>query len=179
MNKFLSIILAVVSAQAIAGGYVTAGDGNVVKTGSDLCLHTGYYTTADAVVGCDAVAKPASAGLVATKVSLQAETLFDFDKSIIKPAGRAVLDDMAVKLAAVKIDILIAVGHTDSVGTDAYNMKLGKRRADAVAAYLSSKGINNVYTESKGESKPIASNKTAEGRAKNRRVEIEVIGTTR
>ena len=69
--------------------------------------------------------------------------------------------------------------HTDSVGSDAYNQKLSVRRSEAVKAYLVSKGIekNRVYTEGKGEKQPVADNKTSEGRAKNRRVEIEVVGT--
>jgi OOP family OmpA-OmpF porin len=71
------------------------------------------------------------------------------------------------------------VGHTDSVGSEAYNQKLSLRRAEAVKAYLVSKGIeaNRVYTEGKGTKQPVADNKTTEGRAKNRRVEIEVVGT--
>ena len=77
--------------------------------------------------------------------------------------------------------MVIAIGHADSIGTDAYNQALSVRRADAVKAYLQSKGLeaNRVYTEGKGEKQPIANNSTAEGRAKNRRVEIEVIGTRR
>ncbi len=79
----------------------------------------------------------------------------------------------------INLEVIIAVGHTDSVGTDAYNQKLSVRRADAVKAYLVNKGVesNRVYTEGKGEKQPVADNKTAEGRAKNRRVEIEVVGT--
>ena len=75
--------------------------------------------------------------------------------------------------------MIIAVGHTDSVGPDAYNQKLSIARSEAVKAYLVSKGIekNRVYTEGKGEKQPVADNKTTEGRAKNRRVEIEVVGT--
>ena len=75
--------------------------------------------------------------------------------------------------------MIIAVGHTDSVGTDAYNEKLSVQRSETVKAYLVSKGVekNRIYTEGKGESSPVADNKTKEGQAKNRRVEIEVVGT--
>jgi len=71
------------------------------------------------------------------------------------------------------------VGHADSTGADAYNQKLSVRRSEAVKAYLVSKGIekNRIYTEGKGEMQPVADNKTASGRAKNRRVEVEVVGT--
>jgi OOP family OmpA-OmpF porin len=74
---------------------------------------------------------------------------------------------------------VIAIGHTDSIGSDAYNQKLSVRRAESVKAYLVSKGVepNRIYTEGKGEKQPVASNKTKDGRQKNRRVEIEVIGT--
>ena len=83
------------------------------------------------------------------------------------------------KLQGMNLEVIIAVGHTDSIGSDAYNQKLSIRRAEAVKAYLISKGIesNRVYTEGKGEKQPAASNSTAAGRAKNRRVEIEVVGT--
>ena len=75
--------------------------------------------------------------------------------------------------------MIIAVGHTDSIGTVPYNQRLSVRRAEAVKAFLVSQGIerNRVYTEGKGESQPVADNRTKEGRAKNRRVEIEVVGT--
>jgi OOP family OmpA-OmpF porin len=82
-------------------------------------------------------------------------------------------------MQGVNLEVIIAVGHTDAIGGDAYNQKLSVRRAEAVKAYMVSKGIerNRVYTEGKGEKQPVADNKTAEGRAKNRRVEIEVVGT--
>ena len=98
---------------------------------------------------------------------------------MLKPEGRAKLDDLTSKMSGLNLEVIIAVGHTDSVGTDAYNQRLSVRRADAVKDYLVSKGVekNRVYTEGKGEKQPIADNKTAEGRAKNRRVEIEVVGT--
>jgi len=113
------------------------------------------------------------------KVTFAADALFDFDKSVIKPEAKAKLDDLVSKLAGVNLEVIVAVGHTDSIGTDAYNMGLSARRANAVKQYLVSKGIeaNRIYTEGKGESQPVADNRTAEGRAKNRRVEIEVIGT--
>jgi OOP family OmpA-OmpF porin len=113
------------------------------------------------------------------KVSFAADALFDFDKAILKPEGKAKLDDLTSKLQGINLEVVIAVGHTDSVGADAYNQKLSIRRAEAVKAYLLSKNIeaNRVYTEGKGETQPISDNKTSDGRAKNRRVEIEVVGT--
>ena len=108
-----------------------------------------------------------------------ADTFFDFDKSVIKPEGKAKLDDLVAKTKGIALEVIIAVGHTDSVGTPEYNQGLSERRANAVKDYLVSKGIekNRVYTEGKGEKSPIASNSTSEGRAKNRRTEIEVVGT--
>jgi len=105
------------------------------------------------------------------KVTFAADAFFDFDKSVLKPAGKAMLDDLVGKIKMMTLEVVIAVGHTDSVGSNQYNQKLGARRAAAVKAYLVSKGVdaNRVYTESKGETDPIASNKTAEGRSKNRR----------
>ena len=98
---------------------------------------------------------------------------------MLKAEGKAKLDDLSGKVKAINLEVIIAVGHTDSVGADAYNQKLSVKRADAVKAYLVSKGMekNRVYTEGKGEKQPVADNKTDTGRAKNRRVEIEVVGT--
>jgi len=116
---------------------------------------------------------------VAEKVTFAADVLFDFDKAVIKPEGKSKLDDIANKVRGINLEVVIAIGHADSIGSDAYNQRLSVRRAESVKAYLVSKGIeaNRVYTEGKGEKQPVASNKTKEGRAKNRRVEIEVIGT--
>ena len=115
----------------------------------------------------------------ATKVTYAADAFFDFNKSVLKPEGKAKLDDLTSKVKGINLEVIIAVGHTDSVGSDPYNQKLSVRRSEAVKAYLVSKGIekNRVYTEGKGEKQPVADNKTTEGRAKNRRVEIEVVGT--
>ena len=113
------------------------------------------------------------------KVSYSADAFFDFDKAVLKPEGKKSLDELTSKLGDMNLEVIIAVGHTDSIGTDAYNQKLSIRRAESVKAYLQSKGIdaNRVYTEGKGEKQPVADNKDSAGRAKNRRVEIEVVGT--
>jgi OOP family OmpA-OmpF porin len=115
----------------------------------------------------------------ATKVTYAADAFFDFDKSVLKAEGKAKLDDLVGKVKGINLEVIIAVGHTDSVGSDAFNQKLSVKRSDAVKAYLVSKGIekNRVYTEGKGEKQPVADNKTTAGRSKNRRVEIEVVGT--
>jgi OmpA-OmpF porin, OOP family len=122
---------------------------------------------------------PAPAAPVSEKVTFAADAFFDTNKSIVKPEGKAKLDDLVSKMGAINLEVIIAVGHTDSVGSDASNQKLSVRRSEAVKAYLTSKGVekNRVYTEGKGEKQPVADNKTKEGKAKNRRVEIEVVGT--
>jgi len=122
---------------------------------------------------------PAPAPVAAAKVTYAADAFFDFDKAVLKPEGKAKLDDLVGKIKGINLEVIIAVGHTDSIGSDAYNQKLSVKRSEAVKAYLVSKGIekNRVYTEGKGEKQPVADNKTTDGRAKNRRVEIEVVGT--
>jgi OOP family OmpA-OmpF porin len=181
----------------------------VWKNGSnELCWRNPSWTPATAAAGCDGaiVAKaaepapapaaaapapaaaapapapapaPAAAPAAAAKVTYAADAFFDFDKAVLKPAGKAKLDELVAKTKDISLEVVIAVGHTDATGPDGYNQKLSVRRAEAVKAYLVSKGIekNRVYTEGKGEAQPVADNKTKEGRAKNRRVEIEVVGT--
>jgi len=122
---------------------------------------------------------PAVVAPTSEKVTFAADAFFDFDKSVLKPEGRAKLDDLVSKMAGINLEVIIAVGHTDAIGGDGYNQKLSVRRSDAVKNYLTGKGVekNRIYTEGKGEKQPVADNKTTEGRAKNRRVEIEVVGT--
>jgi OmpA-OmpF porin, OOP family len=208
LNK-VAILFAGAALATAAGAQVKAADGGktidnwqngtselVWKNGTnELCWRNANWTPATAAVGCDgalvkapvvaapapapAPVVPAPAPAVASKVTFAADAFFDFDKSVLKPEGKAKLDDLSSKVQGVNLEVIIAVGHTDSVGSDAYNQKLSVRRAEAVKAYLVSKGIDKsrVYTEGKGEKQPVADNKTADGRAKNRRVEIEVVGT--
>ena len=159
---------------------------------NELVWRDANWTPATAAPGCDGAlqvaaapaAAPAAAAApvaAASKVTFAADAFFDFDKAVLKPAGKAKLDEVANKIGGINLEVIIAVGHTDSVGSDAYNQKLSVRRAEAVKAYLVNKGVDKarVYTEGKGESQPVADNKTKEGRAKNRRVEIEVVGTAK
>ena len=129
-----------------------------------------------------AAPKPAAApaaAAAATKVTYAADAFFASNQAVLKAAGKAKLDDLIGKVKGINLEVIVAVGHTDSKGSDKANQALSVRRAEAVKAYLVSKGIekNRVYTEGKGSKQPVADNKTAEGRAKNNRVEIEVVGT--
>ena len=190
----------IAGAQEVHNWKSSAGD--VWKNSVGQCWRDSSWTPATAAPGCDGAivapapaAKPAPvaapapapapkpapkpAPAVASKVTYAADAFFDFDKAVLKPEGKAKLDDLVGKVKGINLEVIIAVGHTDSVGTDAYNQKLSIKRSEAVKAYLVSKGIekSRVYTEGKGEKQPVADNKTKEGRSKNRRVEIEVVGT--
>ena len=204
----LNKIAALFATAALAGGAFAqnvdnwrATDGTVWKNGSnEYCWRDTGWTPATSVQGCDGVPAPAAPAPVAApaapapapapapvvpvapateKVSFAADAFFDFDKATLKPEGKAKLDDLTDKVKGITLEVIIAVGHTDSVGSDAYNQKLSEKRAQAVKDYLTSKGTDasRVYVEGKGEKQPVADNKTADGRAKNRRVEIEVVGT--
>jgi OOP family OmpA-OmpF porin len=170
---------------------------------NELCWRDGNWTPATANPDCDGALKPPPPVAVVApapppaaapapapapvappqptteKVTFAADAFFDFNKATLKPEGKAKLDDLVSKMGGIALEVIIAVGHTDSVGSDAYNQKLSVKRSEAVKAYLVGKGVekNRVYTEGKGKKQPVADNKTAEGRAKNRRVEIEVVGT--
>lgn len=132
-----------------------------------------------------APAKPAAAK--PEKVTTASAVNFDFDRYVIRPDARGKLDDMVGKLRNVNLEVVIAVGHADRLGGDAYNMKLSVRRADSVKAYLVSKGVaaSRVYTEGKGERQPVKDCKGS-GKSKaliaclepNRRVETEAVGST-
>lgn len=208
-------------------GYWVDSSGNIVHSGTGLCVRTGTWVPADAVVpGCDGVPlqpaqavikenkstpeaataerskpevvaepvankseetnKAAAAAAVAApaapaiaKVSLTTDTSFGFDKASLQPEGKQRLKKLQTELQNAKVDSILATGHTDSTGKASYNKKLSIRRAQAVKDYLVKLGIpsERIFIDGKGATQPVASNKTSQGRARNRRVDVEVIGT--
>ena len=181
-------------------GYLFDTRGAVAKSGFGLCWKTTRWTPAMAIAESDPelvkkpeLAKPAAPAATpkpaAQKVTLAADALFDFDKAVLRNEGKAKLDDVTGKLKGMKLEVIIAVGHTDRIGSDKYNQKLSEKRAEAVKAYLVGKGVepNRVYTEGKGEKQPVTGDKCGKSEKKSkklieclqpdRRVEIEVIGT--
>jgi OOP family OmpA-OmpF porin len=178
------------------------GSGNAVKDGSGACVVTSGQVLPECA-GVRAPARPAPAeparpstpsapaapskpaeparpapSSVRQSVVIQADALFDFDKSVLRPDGKKSIDDALAKIQGTDVEMVIATGHTDSIGTEQYNQRLSERRAQAVKDYLVSKGIpaSKITTIGKGESQPVATNKTKEGRQKNRRVDIEFKG---
>ena len=200
-------------------GYWVDSSGTIVRSGTGLCVRTGTWVPADAVVpGCDGVplqsvepvkenkTAPAAPSAQTTnsdpviepaaskseettkaavvpppiaKVSLTTDTSFGFDQATLRPEGINRLKKLQTELQNAKVDSILATGHTDSIGKASYNQKLSIRRAQAVKDYLVKLGIpsDRIFIDGKGATQPVASNKTSQGRARNRRVDVEVIGT--
>ena len=194
-------------------GYLVDTYGNNIVTSSTtgLCWRTSDWTPARAVEFCDPVARkveipaptvvaaapppkpapapaPTPAKETPRSVTFAAEALFDFDKSVLKPGGKALLDDFAGKLSGTQYDAIVVTGHTDRFGSNEYNQKLSERRANTVKEYLVSKAIpaNRITSEGKGETQPVTSPGDCKGgpSAKviaclqpDRRVHVEVTGT--
>jgi OOP family OmpA-OmpF porin len=191
-------------------GYITDQRGNVVKSGTGLCWRTGYWTPALAIEECDPdlvkaaapikVAQPAARSVApavvpvaattpaGSRVKLDADTLFDFNKSELRPAGKAALDEFVAKSKDIRPEVIMAVGHADRFGSESYNQRLSEQRAATVKTYLLSKGIepNRIQTEGRGETQPVTkagdclgakSAKVIACLQPDRRVDIEVVGT--
>jgi len=191
-----------------------APDKNVLRSGADLCWRTGYWSPAMAIVECDPdlvpkkmaeAPKPAAAPPAppppppppppapapapkVQKITLASKALFDFDKAVLKPEGMAAIDSQIIaKLKDVqKLELVLVTGHTDRIGSQAYNQKLSERRADAVRNYLVSKGVakDKIETLGMGKTQPVpgvtctmkATKELIACLAPNRRVEVEVKG---
>jgi len=183
-----SIVVAHEGAHKANPGYVGDMKGHIAVDGSGNCLHTidfnkAKHGLAECGEGPAKVAKPAPAPAPAPKpivrenISLGAHALFSHDKSSLRPAGIAQLDDVAAKLNSYySLESINVIGHTDSQGAADYNQGLSERRAAEVKAYLVSKGVpaGKISTSGAGESSPVASNDTPEGRQQNRRVDIMI-----
>ena len=175
-------------------GVVTDSSGNYVMDGFGECVsydklkhfhkdgEKGYCADEPKKVAAPAPkpAPPPPPKPVIETITLGAHALFDTDKSDLRPEGMRELDEVAAKLKSfASIENINVVGHTDSVGAEAYNQGLSERRAASVKDYLVKQGISSsvISTSGMGETSPVASNKTREGRQQNRRVEISIKAT--
>lgn len=214
-TKIAKITLSLVLSLAFSGaafahsvekeGYLIDTRGNVVKNNFNQCWRTGYWTPAMAIEECDPdlvkkeekkAAAPAPVVPVGPekpafdKITLQAETLFDFDKSVVRPDGKQKLNDEVVgKMKQYpQVEVVLVTGHADRIGKDSYNQKLSERRAAAVKDYLVSQGVeaNRIETAAKGEAEPVVACSDVKGKESgknkklveclqpNRRVMVEV-----
>jgi len=198
---------AVAQAKPESNALVLDQRSGVVKSGTGLCWHSGTGPAPLSTQECDPnyvappMAKAAVAPMVvaavtpapapkpaAQRVTLDADTLFDFDKADLRPAGRAALDDFVGKTRDITPEVITAVGHADRFGSESYNMDLSEQRATAVKTYLLSKGIesNRISTAGRGETQPVTkagdclgarSKAVVECLQGDRRVDVEVVGT--
>lgn len=202
MKKQISVWMVatvLLSSNAIASSSATCGlwkanDNATWRAADGNCWHNARWTPSQSFDQCGnslekaetaapaptpaPVAAPAPAPVAAkpaVEIKMSAVALFDFDKSTLKNEGMAELSQLAEKLKNATVDLVVAVGHTDSTGAEAYNQKLSDQRAQTAKDYLVSLGMpaDRIFTEAKGEMAPVASNATSEGRAQNRRVEVD------
>jgi OOP family OmpA-OmpF porin len=189
MKKLLSVLLLVVSSLALAAneGYLVDSNNNIVKSGTGMCWHTGYWTPANAVSGCDTT-NTVSFTPTTSKVTLNADMIFAFDKANLTDEGKNILNRIVVNTKTLKgLEAITIVGYTDRIGTDAYNIKLSERRAQTVRNYIVSQGVSDdhISVEGRGKAKPITGN-SCKGNAAtkkliaclqpDRRAVIEIIG---
>jgi OOP family OmpA-OmpF porin len=197
--------------------YLVDGSGNNVKNVSGECWRTGEWTPALATAPCDAVIAPvavvaAPAPMVATtvpepkavapapapvvvlvpvtqKISFSGDALFGFDKSVLRPESRELLDGLARQLTGTTSDSITVTGNTDRIGSSKYNQKLSEQRAVAVKDYLVSKNVQatSIVAKGVGETEPVTKLADCKGNKANakliaclqpdRRVDVEMTGT--
>ncbi|WJF90992.1 OmpA family protein [Paraburkholderia bonniea] len=200
-----AVMAASAMAQSVPASRQATNDNWVNGTGeyvwmngtNELCWRDAFWTPATANAKCDGAlvaqaptppAPPAPPVITSQKITYQADALFDFDKAILKPAGKEKLSDLASKIQGLNLEVVVATGYTDRIGSDKYNDRLSLRRAQAVKAYLVSKGIeaNRIYTEGKGKRNPVTTGCNQKNHkqliaclAPDRRVEVEVVGTSK
>lgn len=173
--------------QAATSGYVSSDDDTIMMTGAGGLLQAGYWKPEHANgIDCEnkvVVASESSTGVDGAaaegSIRLDARVLFDFDSALLTDSGKVELDLLVNDINTMAVvDQIMVIGHTDSVGSKSYNQMLSERRAGSVRDYLASKLAEmNILAEGRGEDEPVADNATAEGRAKNRRVEVIVDGS--
>jgi OOP family OmpA-OmpF porin len=198
-----AVVAASAQAQSVPASRQAVNDNWVNGTGeyvwmngtNELCWRDAFWTPATANAKCDGAlvaqaptppVAPAAPAITSQKITYQADALFDFDKAILKPAGKEKLDDLASKIQALNLEVVVATGYTDRIGSAAYNDRLSLRRAQAVKSYLVSKGVpaDRIYTEGKGKRNPVTTGCNQKNHkqliaclAPDRRVEVEVVGT--
>jgi len=182
-------------------GYLTDQRGTTARSGFGLCWHAGSDPAPASTAECDPKPAPppvatvnvpappvAASAPVIEHVTLDADALFDFDKAVLRPAGKTALDNFAVSLEQFNPEMINAVGHTDRLGSESYNQHLSEMRVEAVKDYLVSRGIDpsRIHVEGRGESQPVTKPEDCAGRKSakviaclqpDRRVDIEVIGS--
>ncbi len=202
-KRYMSSLMAIVAATALTANVAiaheggVAGEGNLGSMGghtvldsSGKCVKTSSWSKEVATKECNPELFPEPVAQAAPpppppppqpsyeKVTISATALFDFDSDVLKDEGKAAIQDLSDSIKAkggsvVDVDV---VGHTDSTGPEEYNEQLSLRRATSVKNYMVEQGVDAgiIDVSGKGETMPIADNGTREGRAQNRRVEINV-----
>ena len=197
-----------------APGYVGSGAGVVATNPFGLCWRMGAeWTPSKAAAPCDTVPRaaaapvpyvaeapaPAPAPLAAApaptvleKITLNTDVLFEFNKAELRPSGRQRLDELAAKANDANVDQIVLTGHADRIGSEQYNQELSEKRAQAVADYLQSKGVDSgkLQVAGKGENEPVTGSECAKlGKDNNknqkliaclqpdRRVDAELLGS--